>query len=514
MPKVKITLRVINQAAPPCDDKLRKSAAEQWFPAFTLSLLPMYSGGDCLVCVGTVMPDAGRRPDEGALEYDCLSRVCSACHLTLLTIPPRQVLPMQKSVLCCVLILLTLHSTAIAENWGHWRGPDGNGAAVNANPPTEWSTTKNVQWKTEIPGLGSSSPVVWENQVFITTAVPVSAANSGALPTLEFKLLCYDRANGKLLWQQTAVVARPHQETHSTNGFASASPCTDGQNVYAHFGSRGLFCYSMDGELKWKREDFGKMDTRNSFGEGSSPTLEGDLILVPWDHEGPSALYALDKHTGKTVWKTNRDEPTCWATPLVVEHAGKKQVIMNGKTSARSYDLETGKELWRCAGQTERPAASAVASDGLVFVGSGFRGSYLGAFRLSGKGDIQGTSNVAWSVNRDTPDVASPLLSSGRLYYYKARAGVLTCVDAATGKPHYSASRFSELDAIYASPIAAGGHVYLTARNGTTVVIKDADRLSVVATNNLGETIDASPAPVDNQLFIRGEKHLFCIAAP
>ncbi len=410
------------------------------------------------------------------------------------------------------LIMLSLSSSAHADNWGHWRGPTGNGAADSASPPTEWSSTKNVKWKVELPGRGSSSPVIWGNQVFVTTAVPAIGGDSGSLPTLEFRLLCFDRSNGKLVWQQTAIVATPHQKTHETNGFASASPCTDGQHVYAHFGSRGLFCYTMTGELKWKREDFGKMQTKNDFGEGSSPTLEGDRILVPWDHEGPSALFALDKLTGKTIWKADRDEPSCWATPLVVDHAGGKQVVMNGQTCARSYDLQTGKELWRCGGQTQRPCASPVAGHGMVFVGSGHKGSYFAAFRLDGTGDIQGTDNVAWEIVQDTPDIASPLLSSGRLYFHKGKSGLLSCVDAATGKPHYMASRIQGLDGIYASPVAAGGHVYLTSRTGTTVVIRDADELSIVATNDVDETVDATPAPVDSELFIRGEKHLFCIA--
>jgi outer membrane protein assembly factor BamB len=268
----------------------------------------------------------------------------------------------------------------------------------------------------------------------------------------------------------------------------------------------------MDGELKWSREDFGQMDTRNSFGEGSSPTLEGDKILVPWDHEGQSYLYALDKSTGENIWKTERDEPSCWATPLVVEHNGAKQVVMNGQTCARAYDLETGKELWRCGGQAERPVASAVGADGLVFIGSGFQGSFLGAFRLNGQGDIEDTDQVAWVLDRDTPDIASPLLSGGRLYFYKGKSGLLSCVDAGTGEPHYMTARLPGISSTYASPIAADGHVYLTGRSGTTVVIKDSDQLDIVASNSVGETVDATPAPVDNELFIRGENHLFCIS--
>jgi outer membrane protein assembly factor BamB len=249
-----------------------------------------------------------------------------------------------------------------AEHWAHWRGPLGNGsAAPDAQPATEFSGTKNVAWKVELPGRGSGSPVVWRDRVFAVSAVP---AADGTPKKLEFKTFCYARKDGRLLWEATAVEAVPHEGTHSTNGYASASPCTDGERVYSHFGSRGLFCYTLDGKLVWKREDFGPMRTRNSFGEGSSPTLADGLILVPWDHEGPSFLYALDKLTGKTVWKTSREEPTCWATPLVVNAGGTRQVVMNGQNFARAYDLASGAELWKCDGQTERPAASAVADGG------------------------------------------------------------------------------------------------------------------------------------------------------
>jgi outer membrane protein assembly factor BamB len=328
---------------------------------------------------------------------------------------------------------------------------------------------------------------------------------------LEFNVFCFDRSDGKVLWQKTATVAKPHQGTHETNGFASASPCTDGHFVYAHFGSRGLYCYTLNGEPVWKRDDFGQMETLNGFGEGSSPTLSGDTILVPWDQNGPSALYALDKRTGKTIWKADREEPSEWSTPLVVGHAGRKQVVLNGQIAVRSYDLETGKELWRCGNQGRRPICSAVAANDLVYAGNGFMGSFFGAFRLDGEGDIQGTDKVVWSFNHDAPDVASPILSSGRLYFHKAKSGLLSCVDAATGKPHYFARRIG-LGNTYASPIAAGGNVYLTARNGTTVVIKDADQLKIVATNSVDETVGATPAPVDNELFIRGDVHLFCFA--
>jgi len=378
----------------------------------------------------------------------------------------------------------------------------------------EWSATKNVKWKSPVPGRGSGSPVIWEDQVFVVSAVADDGGrgfDGERLSKLAFKIFCYDRETGKLRWEKTATTAIPHQGTHSTNGFASASPCTNGKHVYAHFGSRGLYSYTMEGEFVWKRDDFGKMDTRNDFGEGSSPTLAGDKLLVPWDHEGPSALYALNRLTGKTIWKTERDEPTNWSTPFVVEHDGSKQVIMNGQNFARSYDLESGEELWRVAGKAQRPVTSAVAIDGLAIVASGFRGSYGGAFRLGGRGDLKASNHVAWSWDKNTPDLASPLLSGNLLYLHKAKSATLSCVNPLTGESYYTASRIPGLSTLYASPVSAGGHVYITGRSGTTVVIKDGKKLEIVATNSVDEGVDATPAPVDNQLFIRGERHLFCI---
>lgn len=402
--------------------------------------------------------------------------------------------------------LLYFSTFALADQWGHWRGPVGNGT-TEGSPPVQWSKSKNVKWQVEIPGAGSGSPIVWGDQVFAVTSVPGEKTPQ----ELQFRVYSFDRKTGKTLWSRTATQAIPHQETHNTNTHASASPCTDGQHVYAHFGSRGLYCYTINGELKWKRE-FGKMQTRNGFGEGSSPTIEGNILLVPWDHEGPSALYALNKLTGETIWEVKRDEPTCWATPLVVDHHGKKQVVMNGQNFARSYDLESGKELWRCGGQTERPCASPVALSDMVIIGSGHRGSFLGAFKLDGKGDIAGTKSIAWTITRDTPDVASPLLSGGRLYFYNGKSGQLTCVDALTGKPHYEAVRIPGMNSTYASPVAAGGRVYLTDRSGKIVVISDSNDFKVLATNSLEEGIDATPAIVGNEMFIRSAKHLFCIA--
>ena len=409
-----------------------------------------------------------------------------------------------------VTLVAVAAATTQGGEWAHWRGPSGTGASPDATPPVEFGPASNCGWQTEIPGRGSSSPVVHADRVFVTTAVPVADTPG----QLDFRLVCIDRDTGRERWSRSAVKAVPHEGTHETNGYASASPCTDGEHVYAHFGSQGTFCFTLDGEPVWDR-DFGDMRIRNGFGEGSSPTLVDDMLLVPWDHEGPSRLFAVDKRTGKSVWEAERDEPSCWATPLVATAAdGSRQVVMNGQNAARGYDLATGAELWRCGGQTQRPAASAVAAGGTAYVGSGFRGSFLGAFDLAGRGDIEGSPHVRWTTAENTPDVASPLLSGERLYYYKEKSGLLTCVDAGTGRPFYTATRVPGVGRTYASPVAASGHVYLTDRGGTITVIKDGPAFEVVATNDVGEGVDATPAPVDSDLFVRGERHLFRFTRP
>jgi len=409
-----------------------------------------------------------------------------------------------------VVVVAALTAAPARADWPHWRGAGGNGVSLTATPPVECSADRTLRWKVAIPGRGSSSPVVIGDRVFVTTAVPVEAAPG----ELDFRLLCIDRQTGRETWSRSCVKAVPHEGTHETNGFASASPCTDGARVYAHFGSRGLHCFTVAGEHLWSR-DFGDMTVRHGFGEGSSPTLAGDRIIVPWDHEGPSMLFAVDVRTGTTVWQTPRDEPTCWATPLVVADAGgTTQVVMNGQNAARGYDLATGRELWRCGGQTQRPCASAVAADGKAFVGSGFRGAFLGGFDLAGRDDLEGSPRVLWTKHAGTPDVASPLLSKGRLFYYKEKSGLLTCIDANTGAAHYETARIPGVARTYASPVAAGGHVYLTDRSGRITVIEDGPRLEVVSENDVGEGVDATPAPAGDSLYVRGERHLFRFAAP
>jgi outer membrane protein assembly factor BamB len=411
-----------------------------------------------------------------------------------------------------------------ADNgWPRWRGPLATGAAPNANPPTQWSETENIKWKEAIPGFGTSTPVIWGDRVFVLTARP-SGTKPEAKPAAgnpfgsfkpedlyQFIVLCYNRADGSLRWQRIAREEVPHEGHHRDHGFASASPVTDGEHLYVSFGSRGIYCFDLDGEPVWER-DLGEMETRNNFGEGASPALHGDTLVINWDHEGADFIVALDKRTGETRWRKDRDEPTSWATPLIVEHENRPQVIVNATSKVRSYDLASGDVLWELGGQTVNVIPSPVAQDGVVYVTSGFRGSALFAIRLGASGDLEGTESILWSHDKSTPYVPSPLLHEGLLYFVSGNTGMLSCFDAKTGRMHYEAERLPGLFGIYASPVAAAGRVYVMGRDGTAVVLKLGPELEVLATNKLDDKVDASLAVVDRELFVRGHQYLYCIA--
>ncbi len=327
----------------------------------------------------------------------------------------------------------------------------------------------------------------------------------------QFVVLCIDRNTGKTLWQKVAREEVPHEGHHKDHGFASASPVTDGQLVFAYFGSRGLHCYDMDGNLKWLK-DFGKMQTKFSFGEGASPALHGDRVIVNWDDETENDfIAAFDKKTGEELWKTPRSEGTGWATPLVVEHNRKFQAVINATGKVRSYDLADGKEIWSCGGQTANAIPSPVADANTVYVTSGFRGAAIFAFALGKTGDLAGTDAVRWSYNKNTPYVPSPLLSDGLIYVLKNNDGILTCFDAKDGNKKFEAARLEGISSVYASPVAAKDRVYVLSRDGVCVVLKKGTA-EILATNKLGEHTDASPALVGREIFIRGAENLYCIA--
>ena len=539
----------------------------------------------------------------------------------------------------------SLAGTVTAENWPTWRGPAANGVAPGGNPPTEFSESKNVQWKTKVPGSGSSTPVIWGDQVFVITAEktgkkvaaaaggesrergqgavrrqrpdgerpegrgrgeqgsrggdrprpdgdrgsrggerprpdgerserggqsgfgggsfnreefikrfdkdgdgelndaerdamrdelrrqfsggrggersPRSGRSSrgrggfggGSKPTEEYRyvLISLDRNTGKENWRRVAATQVPHEGHHRDHGYASGSPVTDGEHIIVSFGSRGLYCYDMKGKLQWKK-DFGDMRMRNSFGEGTSPALHGDTVVLLWDHEGDSALYALDKKTGKLKWKTDRDEASGWCTPVVTIHDGVTQVIVNGTRAVRSYQLSDGKLLWQCSGQTSNAIPSVVVDENFAYAMSGFRGAHLAAIKLGGSGDLTDSKSVSWTANRGTPYAPSPLLSNGRIWYLSGNNGILSVRDTKSGKLLVEGERLDGVSGVYASPVSAGGRVYIAGRNGTVSVLKDSAKLEVLATNKLDDKFDCSPAVVGNQMFLRGKEHLYCIA--
>lgn len=427
------------------------------------------------------------------------------------------------------------------QNWPHWRGPLLTGEAPNADPPVEWSEDKNIKWKVDLPGEGTATPIIWGDRLFILTAVDTgkraetpAAENASAAPQEEepaggrrrgggrfsspgpqnifqFIVLCFDRNTGEEMWRKVAVEEAPHEGHHATGSNAAPSPMTDGESLFASFGSRGIFCYSLDGELKWK-QDLGDMRISNRFGEGSSPYVYKDSLLVNWDHEGDSFLYRLDKKTGDVIWKVERDEGTTWSSPIVAEWEGKSQVIVNGTKRTRSYDFEKGELIWAHGGQTSNAIPTPIVDDGIVFATSGFRGAALKAIPLDAKGDITGTDQVKWAYDQDTPYVPSPLLYDDRLYFLKTNSAILTIVDSKTGEAVVSASRLPDLGGtVYASPAGAGGKVYIVNREGSTLVMEHGDSINKIALNQLNDTIDASPAFVGNYLYLRGRDSLYCI---
>jgi outer membrane protein assembly factor BamB len=327
----------------------------------------------------------------------------------------------------------------------------------------------------------------------------------------EFKVLCIDRNTGKTLWEKTAIDVVPHEGHHQTGSFASNTPLTDGKNLYVSFGSRGIFCFDLDGNLKWQT-DPADLTIRFGFGEGSSPALHNNTLVTIWDQENNSFIIAQDATTGAELWRATRDEKSTWATPLIVEAAGKTQVITSGDNRIRSYDLDTGEVIWECGGLGSNPIACPVTYEGLAIALSGHQEPAGLAIPLNVHGDVTDTEKIAWKIDEVTPYVSSPVLYDDTLYFTKSRNAVLSSVNAKTGELIINQKRLPEMESIYASPVAAGGKVYWCSREGTMVVTKHGPEFEELSRQAFDETIDASPAIVGNDLIIRGEKHLYCIS--
>ena len=425
-----------------------------------------------------------------------------------------------------VIAAIASQPVGFEKNWHHWRGPHATGVAVDANPPTTWNETENIRWKVAIPGTGHAAPIVWEDKIFIQTAIEVKEEkkeseddnpfggffqrDSG--PKYKFDLLALNRSDGSILWQKTLRELSPHEGTHRDATFASNSPVTDGEFIYAYFGSRGLYCVDMMGNVKWET-DVGTMYKRNTFGEGSSPALHGNTLVIVQDHERDSFITALDKRTGEVLWRTDRNERTTWFSPIVVEQDGKFQVVTAGTNRVRSYDLETGKLLWEGDGLTANSIPSPVAADGVVYLMSGFRGSDLKAVRLAkAMGDISGSGAIVWEHGRDTPYVPSPLLYGDILYFLKSNDGILSAFNTKTGKAHYGPKRLQGVSGVYASIVGAADRVYIAGRNGTVNVVQHGPDFTIIAENTLDDSFNASPAIVGSELYLRGGQYLYCIA--
>jgi outer membrane protein assembly factor BamB len=426
------------------------------------------------------------------------------------------------SVLLYAAACLTEPVTAAAQYWPQWRGPLGTGEAPDADPPVRWDEKTNIRWKIPLPGLSHATPVVWKDRIFVLAAVPAAPSVSrtaGMFDTyrtstpFRYEILAFRRKDGSLLWRRTAKVAPPHEGIHVDASWASCSPVTDGEHVIVSFGSRGVYCYDMDGNLKWER-DFGEMRIRYQYGESTSPVLSGDRLIIQWDSEACSFLAVLDKRSGKEIWRKDRNDGTSWATPLVVEHRGKKQVIVVAIRRVRSYDLDTGAILWETRDMTAGPIPSPVAGNGIVYLMGAYLESILQAISLDkARGDAAASKAILWELDRDTSYVSTPLLYGGMLYFLKQYQNILSCFDAGTGRENYSRKRLDGLTQVYSSPVAAGGRIYITGRNGATIVLRHGPKFEVLATNRLDDRFDASPVIVEREIFLRGHENLYCIAA-
>ena len=385
----------------------------------------------------------------------------------------------------------------LAEDWPAWRGPRGDGTSLEKNVPVRWSGTENVVWKVPIPGKGHASPIVWADRIFVVTALPAQEQRL---------LLCLDRSNGKTLWQRVVLEA-PLEKINKLNSYASSTPATDGEKVYVSFLDRDkmfIAAYDFDGEKVW---DARPGEFSSMHGYCSSPVLWKDKIIVNGDHDGPAYIVALDRATGKTIWKTARpNETRSYCTPIIRHIEGRNQLILSGSKCVASYDPDSGRGHWIIDGPTEQFVASLVYNDELLFMTCGFPKRFIQAIRPDGQGNVTAT-HVVWQTDRDCSYVPSPIVS-GPYFLVVSDSGVATCLDAKSGRSIWReriGTRHS------ASLVSANGLVYFLSDKGITTVVKPGPEFEVVAQNELGEETNASPAIGNGLMFLRGAEHLYCI---
>jgi len=410
--------------------------------------------------------------------------------------------------------------------WPKWRGPHETGVA-NGTAPIEWSPTKNIVWTANIPGRGHSSPVIWGDLVFITTAVPTTnpapapaaggggggrGAGGGAASGVEHKfvVMAIDRKTGKTTWEKTLLTATPHEGYHHLYGsFASNSPVTDGKLVYAFFGSRGIYALDLKGNIVWQKT-FGKMRMRLGFGEGVPTVLDADRLLLNFDQEDGSYLLALDKSTGKEIWKIERQEVSSWSPPSVVTVGGRKQIIVAATAKVRAYDYTSGKLIWECAGLGTNVIPAPVFHNNTVIVMSGHRDPNRMAIKLGRDGDLTGTDAVVWQNTKGNSYTPSPVLHQGKLYFVTDN-GILSAINATSGELIYQ-ERLPGTYSLKASLVAANGNLYAPTEQGDVVVVKMSEKFEVLATNKMpDEFFIATPAIADGEMYLRGRNKLYLI---
>jgi outer membrane protein assembly factor BamB len=422
-----------------------------------------------------------------------------------------------------------LRAAGPSANWPQWRGPDGGGVSSDTKLPSEWGIDRNILWKTPVPGRGHSSPIVWGSRVFLTTDVegpvlPGAKAVTHIIEGKEFRhpdstggdrrhslrVLCFDRESGKVLWEKTAYEGAVYDDRHRKGSYAAPTPATDGDHVYAWFGTEGIYCYGLSGNIVWKSAP-GPIATVG-MGPGTSPVLFENLVILLCDEDNgdQSFIVALDKRTGREVWRTPRKVEASWATPLVVRSGSRKEIVCSGNQVIVAYNPKTGEELWRSEGLDSNAIPSPVSGQGMVFVSAGFPAKKTFAIRLGGSGDLTDSKSIAWRYEKGTAYVPSTLLYGDFLYLMTDR-GILSCLEARTGIVKYENGRIPVPATFTASPVAAGGKIFLTSEDGDTYVIKAGPSHHVLATNSVGEPVYASPAIAGGHLFIRGERNLYCI---
>jgi outer membrane protein assembly factor BamB len=422
---------------------------------------------------------------------------------------------------------------AVAENWPSFRGPFARGVRDGENLPADWDvrTGRNIRFKTAIPGLGHSSPIVWGDRVFLTSAVgsstaPLKLGDSGGTDpaedpgTLSWRLYCLSARDGRMLWEREAFAGPPRARRHAKGSQANATPVTDGRTVVAVFGSGGVAAYDFEGRLRWKA-DLGPLnpglfgDPSSEWGHGSSPVIDGDRVFVQVDRHAQSFLAAFDVGTGRRQWTAQRDERPVWATPTVHESGGRKELIVVGGYHVRGYDPRDGRELWRFKDEAEVKTPTPFAAGGLIVFAGGYRGRPIFALKSGASGDVSvpaGASSgpfLAWRTEPGGPYTSTPLAYDGLLYSVRDE-GIATAYDLATGRRIYQ-ERTSATHS--ASPVASDGKLYVAAEGGEVLVVKAGPSFVILARNDMGEPCMATPAIADGTLFVRTQGHLYAIAS-